>query len=199
MGFLAEGGSRLHGNKTVRRRLLMTATMCDDVTAPDVLFGGSVDPGPLPPALGTEPLPRRVPIVATGVLTQQLLLGNSDPSLFIRTWPHCRAFLTNLSYWTDEIVKCRSPEVLISLVSCTSVTSYCEESVKVFWSEYWITTLRCLSYNSLRTVHTYIFIYRHIDSTNKHEFVICWPWANLANSVTDWRSADGITGCGALG
>lgn len=93
-------GHVLHVDNTVRRRLGLKATMCDVLirwrhcTVPCVLSVGSVGSGSFPPALGAETLPRRVTIISTGILTQQLLLGNSDPSLFIRRRPHSRAFLT---------------------------------------------------------------------------------------------------------
>lgn len=59
------------------------------VARPGVLSVGPISSGSFPPALGAETLPRRVPIISTGILTQQLLLRNSDPSLFIRRRPHC--------------------------------------------------------------------------------------------------------------
>lgn len=84
-------GHGLHVDNTVRRRLTAEShyVWWRHRTVPCVLSVGSISSGSFPPALGAETLPRRVPIISTGILTQQLLLRNSDPSLFIRRRPHC--------------------------------------------------------------------------------------------------------------
>lgn len=164
-------GHVLHVDNTVRRQLGLKAILCDVLmrwrhcTVPGVLSVGSVGSGSFPPALGAETLPRRVTIISTGILTQQFLLGNSDPPLFIRRRPHSRAFLMN-SYWSGAIGKSQipplTPSFFLSLFLRASpprlahgrhsLEDAVKEGVEKHYSQF--TTLRYILYNNtLQMVH----------------------------------------------